>query len=85
MRSLTFSNDFSSEAHEPVLLKFHMEPPQFGGTKDYLNSHGPLTKMAALPMYVKTFKNLLLQNQECLVAESLHKSSGMGDQPKLLK
>ena len=24
---LTFSNDFSSEAAEPILLKFHMEPP----------------------------------------------------------
>ena len=24
---LTFSNDFSSEATEPILLKFHMEPP----------------------------------------------------------
>ena len=34
---------------------------------------------------VKTFKNLLLQNRGCLQAESLHKSSGRGSQPKLLK
>ena len=27
VHSLTFSNDFSSEAAEPILLKFHMEPP----------------------------------------------------------
>ena len=27
VRLLTFSNDFSSEAPEPILLKFHMEPP----------------------------------------------------------
>ena len=27
VRLLTFSNDFSSEAAEPILLKFHMEPP----------------------------------------------------------
>ena len=33
----------------------------------------------------KTFKNLLLQNRACLVAESLHISSGMGGLPKLLK
>ena len=33
----------------------------------------------------KTFKNLLLQNQVCLVAESLHISSGTGELPKLLK
>ena len=33
IRPLTFSNDFS-EAAEPILHKFHMEPPKFGGTKD---------------------------------------------------
>ena len=27
VRPLTFSNDFSSEAAKPILLKFHMEPP----------------------------------------------------------
>ena len=27
VRPLTFSNDFSSEAAEPILLKFHMKPP----------------------------------------------------------
>ena len=37
------------------------------------------------PYMVKTFKNLLLQNQGCLMAESLHKSSGMGGLPKLIK
>ena len=34
---------------------------------------------------VKTFKNLLLQNRGCLQAESLHKPSGTGGLPKLLK
>ena len=34
---------------------------------------------------VKTFKNLLLQNQECLRAEPLQESSGTGGLPKLLK
>ena len=37
------------------------------------------------PYMVKTFKNFLLQNQECLGAESLHKSSGTRGLPKLLK
>ena len=27
VRLLTFSNDFSSEAAEPILLNFHIEPP----------------------------------------------------------
>ena len=30
---LTFSNDFSSEAAEPILLKFHVEPPWSGERK----------------------------------------------------
>ena len=34
---------------------------------------------------VKTFKNLLLLNRGCFGAESLHKSSGTGGLPKLLK
>ena len=37
------------------------------------------------PYMVKTFKNLLLQNRECLGAESWHKSSGTRGLPKLLK
>ena len=37
------------------------------------------------PYMVKPFKNLLLQNWGCLGAESVHKSSGTGDLPKLLK
>ena len=51
-----------------------------------------ITKMVAVhwprwlpcPYMVKTFKNLL-QNQISPVALSLHKSSGTGDLPKLLK
>ena len=37
------------------------------------------------PYMVKTFKNLLLQNQISPEALSLYKSSGTGDLPKLLK
>ena len=36
-------------------------------------------------VWEKVFKNLILQNQGWLVAESLHISSGMGGLPKLLK
>ena len=36
-------------------------------------------------IWLKTFKNLLLQNHECLGAEPLQKSSGMGGLPTLLK
>ena len=66
MRPLTFSNNNSSEAAEPILLYFHMEPSLLGRTKDCEKSGGPLTKMAAISIYCKTFKNLLLQNKSAL-------------------
>ena len=53
--SVNTFNDFSSEAAEPILLKFHMEPPWDGGTKDCYNNRGPLTKMAAMPIYGNFF------------------------------
>ena len=34
VQPLALSNDFSSEATEPILLKFHMDPPLAGETKD---------------------------------------------------
>ena len=80
VRPLTFSNDFSSKAAKPILLKYHMDPPLVGGTKDCLNGHGP-----PCPYMVKSYVNLLLQNQGCLWAESLHKSSGTKDLPDLAK
>ena len=75
------SNDFSSEAYGPMLLKFYVE------------AEWKIAKMVAVhwprwlpcPYMVKTFKNLLLQNQISPGALSLHKSSGTGDLPKLLK
>ena len=37
------------------------------------------------PYMVKTFKNLLLQNRGCLMAEFLHSSSEMGGSTKVVK
>ena len=45
-----------------------------------------IAKMVTVrPYIVKTYKNLLLQNRECLGAEPLQESSGTGGLPKLLK
>ena len=44
-----------------------------------------LRRWLPCPYMVKTFKNLLLQNQISPGVLSLHKSSGTGDLPKLLK
>ena len=53
-----------------------MEPPWEGGTKVYINGLGHMTKMAAMPIMVKTFKNLLLQNRKSYDLETWHVASG---------
>ena len=59
----TFSN-ISSETTGPIKAKFHVEPPWDGVTKVCSNGPGHMTKMAAMPIYGKNFKNLLLWNQK---------------------
>ena len=65
-----YLNIFSSETAWPIKVKFHMEPPWDGGTK--VSSNGPdhMTKMAAMPIYGKNIKNLLLRNQKADDLES---------------
>ena len=71
-----FSNIFFSETAWPIKAKFYAEPPWEGGTKDYINGPGHMTKMAAMPIYGKNLKNLLLQNQKSYDLETLHVASG---------
>ena len=47
----TLLNDFSSETSEPVLFKLHVEPSVKGGLKSCTNGHGPLIKVATMPIY----------------------------------
>ena len=53
-----------------------MEPPSEGGTKVYINGLGHMNKMAAMPIYGKTLKNLLLQNQKSYDLETWHVALG---------
>ena len=53
-----------------------MEPPWEGGTKVYINGPGHMTKMAAMPIYGKKLKNLLLQNHKSYDLETWHVASG---------
>ena len=71
----TFSNIFS-ETTGPIEAKFHVEPPLDGGTKIYSNGLGHMTKMAAIPIYGKTLKNLLFQNQKAYDLEAWYVASG---------
>ena len=53
----TFSNlFFSLETAKLTEAKFHMEPPWESGMKVCSNGFCRITKMAAMPTYVKTLK-----------------------------
>ena len=52
-----FWNFFFSITTRPIEAKFHVESPWDGGTKACSNDPDHMTKMAAMPIYVKTFKN----------------------------
>ena len=49
-----FTNVFSSETAWPIKAKFYVEPPWERGTD--INGLGPMTKMAAMPIYGKKLK-----------------------------
>ena len=53
-----------------------MEPPLEGGTKVYINGQGHMTKMAAMHIYGKNLKNLLLQNRKSYDLETWHVALG---------
>ena len=46
------------------------------GEKVYINGPGQMTKMAAMPIYGKNLKSLLLQNHKSYDLETLHVASG---------
>ena len=76
VRPFTFSNIFSSETAWPIKAKFYVEPPWEGGTKVCINGPGHMTKMAAMPIMVKTFKNLLLQSRKSYDLETWYAAFG---------
>ena len=55
-RPSTPLNDFSSETPGPIFFKLHVEPSVGEGLKIYTNCHGPLIKMATIPISGKTLK-----------------------------
>ena len=69
-------NIFSSETIGPIEAKFHMEPPWDGGTKISSNSPDHMTKVAAMPIYGKNLKNLLLRNPVANDLETWYAASG---------
>ena len=62
--SIQISNIFSSETKEPIRVRFYIEHLSLTGTKIYILGPGHMKKMAAMPIYGKIIKNLLLQNHK---------------------
>ena len=60
VRPSTHLNDFSSEPPRPNFFKLHVESSVERGLKICSDGHGPIIKMAAMSIYNKTLKNLLL-------------------------
>ena len=54
-----FSNIFSTEIDWPIKAKFYVEPPWEGGMKVYMNGPGHMRMNGTMPIYGKTFNNLL--------------------------
>ena len=84
-RPSTISKIFSSETAWPIKAKLHVEHPYEGGTKFNINGPGHMTKMAAMAINSKNFKNLILQNQEAYDFETWHEASGNGALQNLYK
>ena len=82
---LSIFSNISSAATEPFEAKFHMESPWDGGKKICSNGPGHMTKMAAMPIYGKNLKNLLLRNQKADDLETWYAASGARVLPSLFK
>ena len=80
-----FSKIFSSEIAWPIKAKFNVEPLWERGTKVYINGLGHMTKMAAMLIYGKNLKNLLLQNHKFYDLETWHVASGTQALQRLYK
>ena len=81
----TFSNLFSLETARLIEAKFHVNLPWNGGTKVCSNCPGYMTKMAAMPIYGKSIKNLLLWNQNADDLETWYAVLGTRVLPNLFK
>ena len=80
-----FGNFFSLETTEPIEAKFHEDPPWDGEAKVSSNGLGHMANMAAMPIYGKNLKNLLLWNQKADDLESWYVALGARILPSLFK
>ena len=80
-----FLNFFSSMTTWPIEAKFYVESPWDEGTKACSNCLGHITKMATVPILVKSFKNPLLWNLKADDPETWYATSHTRVLPSLFK
>ena len=83
--STLFKRLYPSETIGPTKVKFHVELLWDGGTQVCSNGLSHMIKMAAMPIYGKNLKNLLLWNQKVNDLENRYASSSAQVLPSLLK
>ena len=71
-----FPNIFYFETTVPIEVTVHVKPHWDRGKKVCSNGLGHMTKMAAMPIYGKTLKNLLFWNQKADALETWRAVSG---------
>ena len=71
----TLSKVFSLESAMPIEAKFRLVSSWDGGMKVCSNGPGHMTKMAAMPIYRKNIKKLVLWNQKADDLESSYAAS----------
>ena len=73
----TYLKNYFSKTTGPFSIKFHMRRPGTEGEKVYIFGPGHMTKIAAMPIYVKNLKkNLLLRNHLADCLETLYVANG---------
>ena len=78
-------NLYEYQRSRPIDAKFHVELSRDGGTKICSNGPGHMTSMAAMLIYGKNLKNLLLWNQKANNLESWYAALGTQALPSLFK
>ena len=76
-------NDFS-ETLRPIFFKLHVKPSVEEGLKNCTNDHGPLIKMAAVPVWRKNTV-CFFQNHESFEARFRYIAFGTQGLPSLFK
>ena len=75
----------SSKATKPIVTKFHIEPPGVEESKICAKHLGHMASITTMPIYGKTYKNLLSQNQSTYCLKTWYIALGAGVLPRVFE